>query len=230
MYLRNQSEHVKHLRAEHELGFLVFTVVDLLESLDFLSSVFLDLVSSLTRSRVAGQEVDSQKVTGSLPHVVLPAQEILLERAIVITLTTLANAGGTEGLELLVDAAADRVVVFVGLVAEAKHDKVEVAEGLVGIFVISNRKLGNFLTRDEVLPKVDGVISGLTLAVGGEDKDGKVIGRQGIEEVHVVVFEIGGHGLEVVALGSLLGEAGGIVFSGSSLRSIEKDNSFVLLL
>jgi hypothetical protein len=218
----------EYVRAEHELGFLVFTVVDLLETLDLFGSVLLDLVGSLTGSRVAGQEINSQKVAGSLPHVILPAQKVLLERAIVITLATLANAGSTEGLEFLVNATADRVVVFVGLVTEAKHDKVEMAQGLVGILVVPNREFGNVLTRDEELPKVDSVIGGFTLTVGGEDKDGKVIGRQGVEKVHVVVFQVGGHGLEVIALGSLLGEAGSIVFSGSSLRSIEKDNGLVL--
>ncbi|KAI6769385.1 hypothetical protein HG531_010489 [Fusarium graminearum] len=158
----------------------------------------------------------SHFLSKGLPHGILPGQEVLFHgTSAIVTFTSFADAVSTKFLKSLVNFTDHGVVVFVGVVSETESDIVEVAQR--GVIALVE---GGILTSDELV-EIDCVVGRLAFTVSCEDKHDNVVVGDSIQAIEIVVFNIGDHGVESESTLTLLGETGSIIFSGTSLRTIE---------
>ena len=156
------------------------------------------------------------------PHGLLPGQKVLFHgTSTVVALTGLTDTLRSQTVKELDEVADHGVVVFISVVSKTECDVTQVFKSLLlSAALLAERDL---LAADELV-EFHSVVRGLALAIGGHDEDGDLVLGELVQVLVVVVFQIGGHGLQAEARGALLCQAGGVVFSGSGLRAIE-DNA-----
>ncbi|KAI6759516.1 hypothetical protein HG530_010196 [Fusarium avenaceum] len=160
----------------------------------------------------------SHLLSKGLPHGILPGQEILFHcTSSIVTFTGFADAVSTKLFKGLVNVADHRVVVFVSVVSETESDKVEVIQSRIVALVEAG-----ILAGDELV-EINCVIGRLTFTVSCENEHDDVVARNSIQVIEIVVFKVGNHSVESKATLTLLGETRGIIFSSTSLRTVEDD-------
>lgn len=122
---------------------------------------------------------------------------------------------------MLVNLAANDIVVLVSPVTETENDVFKARE-----FVLAVRELEGVV--GEVLHELAGIVSGLTLTVGGHDEDGGAVFRKLVEVLEVIVFRVAHkRGETKLGLGFLC-DTNGILLRGTGLRAVEDDKALFL--
>lgn len=156
-----------------------------------------------------------------VPHAVLPLQIVFFHALVVVTLATFADAGRTHLGEGSIDAAADNVVVLVGLVAQTEDNVLEAIE--------VSTTVGEFeRVVFKVLHQLHCIIGGFAFSVGGHDKDSSAVFGELVEVLEIVLFGIADEGGETELLFGLLCETDGVLFCRSCLRAVEDYNPLFL--
>ena len=144
------------------------------------------------------------------PHAVLPFKVIFFHALVIVTLTAFTNPHGAHFRKVFVDMPCDDIVMFVGLVSEAKYDVFETVKSMFAL-----AKLEGLFRK--ILHELDSIVGRFTLPICGHHENSSTILWNLIQILEVIFFGVANKGSKAKLGFSLLGDTNGIFFSRPSL-------------
>jgi hypothetical protein len=123
---------------------------------------------------------------------------------------------------MLVDVSADRIVVFVRLIAETKNDVLESWEGMLAV-----AELERGVTK--ILHELYGIVGRFALTVCGHDEEGCTIGWYLVEILKVVFLWITDERGKTKFRFGFLCKTNGVFFCSAGLRAVKDDETLFLI-
>lgn len=149
---------------------------------------------------------------------VFPSQVVLVSGArTVVTFTSGTDLFGTGLQQVLVTLSGSTVEELVSAVTQTEDSKVHVFQ------------VGGATVGQEVL-EVDSTVWEVTFTISRHKERHHTAIRQIIQSFEVEVLDIGTHNIQTKLSGQLLGKLLGIVFSSTSLRSVEHNVVLAMLI
>lgn len=189
---------------------------------DLLRRMILDLGNSKVGRFTALTFLDVHSLCESLPHGVLPFEIVLFHALVIVTFPTLSNTDSTHVLQITVDVARNKVVVFVSLVTETEDDVFETGE-----LVFTVGELEGLV--GELLAEFNSIIRGFTLTVSSHDKEDGAILRKLVEVVEVILLRVANKGSKTELGLCLLGKTNSVFLSSTGLGTIENYKTLFLM-
>jgi hypothetical protein len=155
------------------------------------------------------------------PHAIFPFQIILLHALVIIAFAPLADSYGSHTREILVDVSADRIIVFVRLVAETKND---ILESWYGMLAVAELERGV----TEILHELYGIVGRLALTVCSHDEEGCTVGWYLVEILKVIFLRITDERGKTKFRFGFLCETNGVFFRRAGLRAVKDDETLFL--